>query len=105
MISFDSTSFGLIPEKARSTPSTSTNGLLDLLMDEPPRIRNTASAPGVLFDEYTRAPDILPFNPSSTVLIGISRSTSPSTLVIAEVMVRRDRNRVVAGKGETERVN
>ena len=88
--SIDSMSFGLIPENARSTPSTKIRGSLLLLIEEPPRIRIVASAPGVLLLEYRRAPAILPFKPSPIVFTGTFFNASPLTFVMAEVIVLLD---------------
>ena len=88
--SIDSMSFGLIPENARSTPSTKIRGSLLLLIEEPPRMRIVASAPGVLLLEYRRAPAIFPFKPSPIVFTGTFFNASPLTFVIAEVIVLLD---------------
>jgi hypothetical protein len=82
-------SFGFRPAISRTAPSTSTIGSLELLIDEPPRIRNFGAEPGVASVVATCKPAIRPFMPSPTRFTGMLSRVLPSIFEIAEVTVLR----------------
>ena len=71
----------LIPPSSTGTPSITINGLLDADIEEPPRTRIVAPAPGAPPSVITLTPAALPTN------ISVADVTAPFTILSALIAV------------------